>query len=197
MKFSKCYQVFDENKVNESYKKREKSIIANVSDDKLEEIIKSFIEFLSEPCFFFIEVPLNEMDEKKLRTKDTDPFHKVEYFIDNIDKQVCLSIFNKHGRNLIDDGLIYFGFASHSTNDEIYIQKYNVVHFYSDNNLNDIENILNNKGIYETNVFITAWDTFSDSHPGKSIRSDDFDFNEFLKEYKEMGIYPSRIVDDK
>lgn len=197
MKFSKCYTVFDEDKVIESYKKREKSIIANISDDNLKEIIEQFIDFLSEPCFFFVEVPLNEMDEKKLRKKDTDPFHKVEYFIDNIDKATCFSILNKHGEGLINDGLISFGFASHSTNDEIYIQKYNVVHFYSDSNLNDIEKILNNKDIYETTTFITAWDTFTDSHPGKSVRCDNFDTNEFIKEYKELGIYPSRIVDDR
>lgn len=197
MKFSKCYTVFDENRVIESYKKREKSIIANISDDNLKEIIEQFIDFLSEPCFFFIEVPLNEIDEKKLRKKDTDPFHKVEYFIDNIDKATCFSILNKHGEDLINDGLISFGFASHSTNDEIYIQKYNVVHFYSDNNLNDIEKLLNNRDIYETNTFITAWDTFTDSNPGKSIRCENFDTNDFIKEYKELGIYPSRIVDDK
>lgn len=197
MKFSKCYTVFNEDKVIESYKKREKSIIANISDGNLEEVIRLFIDYIKEPCFFFIEVPLNEMDEKKLRKKDTDPFHQVEYFIDNIDKATCFSILNKHGEGLINDGLISFGFASHSTNDEIYIQKYNVVHFYSDSNLNDIENILNNKGIYETTTFITAWDTFTDSHPGKSVRCDNFDTNEFIKEYEELGIYPSRIVDDR
>lgn len=196
MKFSKCFTVPESDKITESYKRRNNAVFANISDEKMENIISSFIEFLDEPCFFLIEVPLNKKDEEAIRKKDTDPYHKVEYFIDNIDKLKCFELFNEYGRQIIDSGLYGFGFGSIKSHDEIYVSRYNIVHFYSDNDITSVIEILNRNDIFENNEFITAYDIFSREKPGIIEKKSDFDPIDFINKHKYLGIYPSRIVDD-
>lgn len=82
-------------------------------------------------CFFILELPSNENDEKNLRKKETDPMHKDIYYIDGLNSNEALLLLMRYGNLLINDGLSRFGFGAQDNTAEIMIGKYNVVTLWS------------------------------------------------------------------
>ncbi len=87
----------------------------NVSANNIEKLLKNFCLRVAEPCFFILEVPTSEKDEKSIRLKGTDPFHCDVYYCDGLSKQALLELIEKYGELLIHDGMVCFGLASHTT----------------------------------------------------------------------------------
>lgn len=52
--------------LSEQYEILENRIVANVNADKIEAIIRDYINMHDDPMFFFLELPTNQRDEEKL-----------------------------------------------------------------------------------------------------------------------------------
>ena len=198
MKFSKGYYVPKQYMVNEGFQiKNETTIMANIDDVNIERMLYNFIDTLEYPSFFFLEIPLNKQQELKLRKKDTDPFHTEVYYIDGRTKDELKSILKKFGRLLIEDGLSTFGFGSNIKPLEICCTKYNIVYIYT-NEIEKYAKFLKDIGINHLDRLITAWDTFTQSDPGRSEIAviDGKKIYDLVQEYKDWGMYKAEIRED-
>lgn len=197
MKFSLGYEIEQSEAISEEYQILKRQICANVSVEHLEPLLRAFIEDIEEPCFFILELPMNEVEENELRKQDTDPYHKVVYYIDGCTKEKLLYILETSGELLIQDGMSSFGFASHKTKDEIFVGKYNVVTIYS-KKPKKFMNLLEGFGIKRTKKLITAWNTFSESSPGccKRIEIHGTDVYTLPELYEGLGIYRAEVREE-
>ena len=178
------------NLLEEAYEQQKYNIVANISADKIKMIMEDFIKIQEEPLFFIIELPSNRKDEKEIKPGVLNNFHKDVYYIDGCTKEETLSILNDIGNIMINDGFCEFGFASHITNDEIMFCKYNVTVIYS-KDCSKYQNLLEKYKICKINKLVTAWDTFSQDHPGESyrIKTGGKDIYSIPKKYKKRGMY--------
>ena len=197
MKFSKGYNVPKADLIKEGFEVKGNRIIINVDDSHIEELLCKFIDTLSYPSFFFLELPVNKQDEMKLRKKDTDPFHSEVYYIDGRNQEELKTILKQSGELLIADGLCSFGFGSNIKPLEICCTKYNVVYIFT-SEIERYAQFLKDMGINQVNKLITAWDTFTQENPGRAEiaiingkRVDDL-----VKEYKDWGIYKAETRED-
>ncbi|MDE7162444.1 MAG: hypothetical protein K2N65_06795 [Anaeroplasmataceae bacterium] len=197
MKFSLGYEVAKSEDIHEEYQIMKRQIFANVSVEHMEPVLKAFIEAIEEPCFFILELPMNEAEEKKLRKQDTDPYHRVVYYIDGCTKEKLLYILASSGELLIQDGMSSFGFASHKTKDEIFVGKYNVVTIYS-KKPKKFTGLLEKFGIKRTKELITAWNTFSETSFGccKGIELHGTNVYALPELYEGLGIYRAEVREE-
>lgn len=91
--------------------------------------------------------------------------------IDGCSQEECLVLLEKYGELLINDGMNRFGYGCHESQDEIMLDKYNVVTIYSQQ-LSNYNDFFEAHGIEKVESLITAWDTFSDATPGQAERCD-------------------------
>lgn len=171
MDFLECFKVKSSEIIKESYEVEDTRITLNISKEKYNDLLYSFIKCLEEPCFFILENPLTLQEEKRLRRNETDSFHCQTYYIDGLTKDIVKSIIDNYLEIFKNDGLISFGFASHYSHDEIMFTKYNVAYIFS-RDVQKYLKMLDELKISESNNFVTAWDTFSQKEPG-----DAFDLN--------------------
>jgi len=154
-------------KLYEEYEIKANTIIANINEEKILKVINEFVELQSDPLFLIIEVPSNLNDEK--RKSVNVHTHKDVYYIDNISKEFIQKIMKKIGNLFVNDGMGQIGIGNHLTHAEIMTDKYNLIRIYSGNDeLIKYEKILANNNIKKVNKLVTAWDCFSESHPGES-----------------------------
>lgn len=168
MNFLECYSVKNSDLVKESYNMKNKRITINISKEKFEKLLYSFIELFEEPCFFILEVPLTLQEEKELQSDNPGIFHNNVYYIDGLTKEKLKALFSNHLHVFKNDGLISFGFASHFSHNEIFFTKYNIAYVYSDNIQKCLE-LLSTLDIPESKNFMTAWDTFDQETSGEAF----------------------------
>lgn len=171
MNFLECFNVRNSEKIKESYMVEDNRITVNISKEKYDKLLYSFIDSLDEPCFFILESPLSIDEERELQGEELRAFHYNVYYIDGLFKVEIKDIFNKFLKVFKNCGVASFGAASHFAKDEILFTKYNVAYIYTKNILK-YSKLLNDLEIFESNNFITAWDTFNHQTPG-----DTFDLN--------------------
>ena len=184
-------------KIKEEYQVFEKSILLNLSFEKIESMIDEFLDQLPEPLFFVLEIPLTQQEEAEIRKENTDSFHKKVCYLDGQSKSQIKAILQKHGDLLLNDGMSQFAVASHTTNDEIFIQKYKVISIYCDEPIKYIE-FLKKYGLIQTDNLLTAWGTFSHETPGevRKIEVDGIDVYDIYDELVKMGLYDAKIVEE-
>ncbi len=107
-------------------------IRVNISADKLQEIYLGLCALVITPAFAIVELPMSAENERMLREKDTEPFHKDVYYLNGISFDDYQSIFLEYSQFFIDDGLINFGFASHTAMNEVFVGQYKLVNIYAD-----------------------------------------------------------------
>ena len=197
MKFSSCYYVPKAELINEGFEINNNKIIINVDDAHMEELLSNFIDTLSYPSFFFLELPLNKQEEIKLRKKDTDPFHSDVYYIDGCNQEQLKTILKQSGKLLIEDGLSTFGFGSNIKPLEICCTKYNIVYIYTIE-VEKYINLLKDMGISQVDKLITAWDTFTMENPGRAETTilDGKKVDDIVQDYKDWGIYKAETRED-
>jgi hypothetical protein len=183
-------------RIEEKYTLSENWIKFNISFEKLEPFVEDFLISLYEPLFLIIHLPLNAKEEETLRRK-ADSFHSEVLYLDGQTKKQIGGILDQFGELLLNDGMSQFGIASHKTGDELFIQKYKITNIYS-KEIKQYIYLMDKYGISKTDHLLTAWDTFSQEHPGECSKvtihkKDMYDVVELLKE---QGMYRAKIVDD-
>lgn len=158
-------------KLSEGYECTESGFKANVNEDKIQPILEHFSSIHNEPVFFILELPSNKKDEKEIRPGVVEAIHNDVYYISDCSQEKALNILNMAARIMINDGLCSFGFGCHHSNDEIFVEKYNVVYIFTKNK-NAFDGFFEKHQIPLVKKLITAWDTFTRKKPGESLSID-------------------------
>ena len=180
-----CAVPFPE-KLFESYTPGENRIFANVSADKLGDMMTGFIRMHEEPLFFILELPTNANDEHDL----SEAQHNDVYYIDALDSKNAERILETAGELLYADGLAMFGFGCHESGDEIMSVKYNEIIVFS-KEIEKYYSLFKTHDIPRTEKLVTAWDTFSYENPGKcfAVNINGKMVYDIPEMFKDWGIY--------
>ena len=204
MIFSTGYQVPFPDRIVESYEIKGNSLRANVSYDNLWRVLLHFINAPKyagremEPLFFFMELPASYDREKQLNANaEVTKLHKDVYYLDNLQADSALAILQRSGELLLNDGTVEFGFGRQFTHDEIICGKYNVVTIWAQNP-SQYEFIFEGLKFPRIPQLVTAWDTFTQDHPGKSTRVeiDGKSVFSLIEEYEPYGLYLAETRED-
>ena len=171
-------------------------ITANVSAEKIEAVMEDFIRMREEPVFFILELPTKKGGEEAY-PEDSKALHMDVYYIDGCDKETALEILRRAGQLMIDDGLCRFGFGGHESQDEIMFGKYNVAVLFS-MSMDKYRPFFEAHGIPEKEKLITAWDTFTQDHPGTSecVCTDGKDVYSVPDQLADLGIYKAETREE-
>lgn len=177
-------------KIFEQFEVSGNTIQANVSVEKVENILKDFIETHDEPLFLILEIPTNEKDEQQNENGNIDVLHKDVYYLDGCSQEDAIGILHQYGALLIHDGLAAFGFGGHNSGDEILFGKYNIMTVFSEK-INDYIDFFRKYNFEQVDSLVTAWDTFSEKTYGTStaITVDGKSIYEIPELLKERGLY--------
>lgn len=185
------HKISDPGQLSEGYEIiDEVSLLANVNAEKILDVFQHFIVIHDEQLFFILELPVNSDREEPIVLGIVRELHKDVYYIDGCSRDECLVLMDRYGELLINDGISKFGFGGHESQDEIMLDKYNLVNIYSQH-IEEYEDFFEPHEVEKVDNLVTAWDTFSQDTPGQSERYDFngktvFDLPEALKEW---GIY--------
>ena len=165
-------------------------ITANVNAEKISDVVEHFICIHDEPLFFILELPSEKDKEKEISPGILNKLHKDIYYIDGCSKEESLTIMLRIGELLINDGLCAFGFGGHNSNDEIMVNKYNIVAICSQD-IAKYKSFFEKHNIEQVSELITAWDTFTAEHPGESIAysTEGKKVYDVIDMFKDWGIY--------
>lgn len=191
-----CRVPFPE-KLEEGYEVCGNQITANVSVDKIEQIMEHFIRIHQEPLFFILELPTMMTEETEIRPGVVDAFHKDVYYIDGCTPNDALTVLNKIAKLAINDGMCAFGFGCHESKDEIVFGKYNVTVIFS-KEVSKFDAFFKEHGIEKKDSLICAWDTFSMDTPGEceKVITDGLDVYSIPILLAEWGIYKAEKRED-
>ena len=191
LNLGKGYKISAPEKLDEGYElTSEVSITANVNVEKILEVFQHFIVMHDEPLFFILELPVTSDREQPIAPGIVEELHKDVYYIDGCTREECLVLMDRYGELLINDGISKFGFGGHKSQDEIMLDKYNVVAIYSQQ-ISGYDDFFEPHEIDKVDNLITAWDTFTEETPGQSERCD-YDGKsvyDLPEELEEWGIY--------
>lgn len=188
LKLTKGHSVSKQELLEEGYKlSSDVSIIANVSADKIKDVLQHFIVMHEEPMFFILELPVTCDREEEVAPGVLRDTHKDVYYIDGCSQEECLVLIERYGELLINDGISSFGFGGHESQDEIMVGHYNILTIYSQKP-DKFEGFYEIHKIEKKDNLVTAWDTFTKDTPGQSLRYEIdgktvFDIPEALKDW--------------
>ena len=190
------YEIQDFSSLEECFQVTDDNIVANISSNNLYKIILDMISLLPEPVFFFIEAPCDDDEEKSLSSNNSTT-HKKVYYLDNCNHKVARAIMKRYGELLINDGLVQFGFGSHSSEEEIYIKKYNLFSVYS-NNISEYAKVFKNNNIKKTTKIKTAWDILSNDNSGTCtmVEYNGESIYDIIENLADVGMYFSHNAED-
>lgn len=163
---------------------------ANISAGNIINLIECFCAELDEPCFFIIEVPANLEEEQQLRGEGAGPLHCDVYYCDGLSRQSLFELLDKYGELLVNDGMVCFGVASHTTNDELYIGNYKIAKIITSDK-EYYQYFMSKMHIPFEESIKTVYDNFSQNKPGKAkiIISGGRSIYDMVEELKESGFY--------
>lgn len=162
-------------KLSEQYVQDGNTITLNLSFEKLADFVHSFYAELDEPLFLAVH-PDAESDEV--------------WYLDGMTKKQFTMILDGYGELLYQDGLSAFAIGSLRTEEELFVQKYKVLSIYSET-VQRFEKLLARYDVTRTTKLITAWDTFSEAHPGSAERLEiaGQTIPDMIKELQKIGMY--------
>ena len=160
-----CYEMIDRG--------RYLSFLINVSEEKIGPLLRRFCEELDGTGFFILETPTNAKEEEKIRESENSPWHRDVHYLPNLDSEGMLSLLDRYGELLIQDGMGTFGFASHDSKDEIFVGRYKVTNIFAfTRDAEKYRRTLNDFGIPEEEEIKTVRDTFTEQSPGECYRTE-------------------------
>lgn len=190
-----CRVPFPE-KIHEGFEVFENSsLYANISFEKLPFVVEEFYHSLPEPLFLALQLPLSSQEEEELGCGEG--CHQEVLYLDGQSVAQIEEILTKYGDLLYRDGMSQFAVASHSSHEEIFVQKYKLVDLYSPTPRKWIP-LLQKYGIEETKHLVTVWDTFCEDAPGECRRLtvSGMDVYQMADELKTRGLYRAKIIED-
>lgn len=164
-------------KLREQYVREGDRITLNLSFEKLNGFVAAFFKKLDAPLFLALHVPADETHDRL-------------YYLDGISAKQMRTLWQMYGELLCQDGLSAFAIASHETGEELFVQKYKIISLYSPR-IERFAPLLEQYGVTETDTLVTAWDTFSEEHPG-SLRLVDIEGETVLdavEQLRQIGLY--------
>ncbi len=181
-------------KIKEEFEKCENAIFFHISFEKIRPLLADFLRHIDEPVFLAIHLPLTEQEEKEIRDPDGYPHDEILY-LDGCSRAEMAEILSKYGEVMLHDGPSQFAIASHTSKDEIFIQKYKIICIYS-KQIDNYAELMKKYGITQTKTLVTAWDTFSEENPGacSSVTIDGKYMYDVVEELKQKGMYRAKIV---
>ncbi len=144
------------------------TITINISAQNIIPIFKQLAQNVKELGFLLIEVGTHQDIEKTLRKSDHDPFHKDVYYLDGMKWKDAEKIINQYEHQFSQDGLVNFGFGSHSGYDEVYVSSYKVFYIYA-NEPEKYLKALNRLKIPKVDRVKTVWSNFNHKSPGRRL----------------------------
>ncbi len=185
-------------KLCSSYKLYNNQIEICCSADDYQKFFSGILNILSEPVFFFTEIPCSDDKELSLRSCEDSPYHYELYYLDNCTRKVAKAIVKRYGSILFNDGLIRFGFGSHSTDDEVFSKRFQEISIYSKDGINDYKSLLDSCGFTETSDLKTLSDLISDENPAEccTVESDGETVFDMIENLKEAGLYFADTVEE-
>ena len=181
----------------EGFQRMENGFFANVHAERIDPLFRAFLERQEEELFFFLELPTNQAEEKKLRdawsaagNKGDMPLHKDVYYWDGIGKDEAFALLDRYGELLIQDGMASFGFGNRSFSAELMKGKYNVLTLYAKDK-EAYAGFFPAFGLREYEDLPTAWDTFTREAPGNSriVKAAGLSVYELPELLREKGLY--------
>lgn len=198
-KFAKGYTLKDMSGLEEGYAEYEEysTIEANVSVEKIKDVLQHFIALHEEKLFLILSLPVTRERENPSPEGTVTATHSDVYYLDGCSQAECLYLLEEYGELLINDGMSHFGFGGHESGDEIIVDKYNIVGVHS-KNLSLFDGFFEAHGIEKKEPFITAWELISEKNPGISekITIDGktvYDLPDLLKDH---GLYYAETRED-
>lgn len=154
------------------------SIVLTLSAEDYPEFFQKAVSLLLEPIFFFAELPDAEGEEYET------------YYLDNCTLPVIKAIIKRYSGILYSDGVLRFGFGSHKTEDEIYMQEYQQLRIYA-RDAKPFKSLLSSLGYSESPSAKTLWDLISEKCPisGESVECDGVTAADMIENLKDAGLY--------
>ena len=169
----------DTTALKREYRLQKSKLTLTLSADDYRNFFVQTVKKLAEPVFFFLEIP---DDNDAVRT----------YYLDNCTAPVAQAILKRYGGILYADGVIKFGFGSHKTDDEIYMQEYQTVTIYSER-IGGYEKMIQKLGYQRNDKALTAWDIISEKNPGECVNVDvdEESYFDMVNNLVDVGMYPA------
>ena len=170
----------DTTKLKREYKQSRGRLYLTLSAEDYPAFWRESVKLLGEGVFFFVEIP-DDNDQTRL------------YYLDNCTASVAQAILKRYSSVLYSDGVIKFGFGSHSTEDEIYMMDYQTLSIYSQN-LAPYEELLEKMGYLKNKNALLAWDILSEDNAGECtcIEADDESYVDMINNLIDVGMYPAQ-----
>lgn len=169
----------------------------NVSAQNIDEVFRSLCLKVKEPGFLLIEHASSVDIEEELRKSDTDPMHKDIHYLDGLGIESFFKIYDKYHELLINDGMVNFGFGSHSDIDEVYVGTYKIFTIFTDEPEKYIH-VLNDIGIPKKETLKTVWNNISKDTPASRVRinHNGMDIYEMVDLLSKEGLYLAERRED-
>ncbi len=167
----------DTSLVKKEYRLAKGKITLSLSAEDYSKFFREGVKALAAPMFFFVEIP------------DSDDYNRL-YYLDNCTPEVIQAILKTYGHILYADGVIKFGFGSHSQEQEIYMQDYQTVSIFSEDLL-PYQKLLGALGYTENKSAKLTWDVISESNPGECtcIEADEESYVDMINNLIDVGMY--------
>ena len=169
----------DVSAVKKEYRLKKSKLIFSLSAEDYSAFFSSAVKLIKETLCFFAEIP---SDNDSVRT----------YYLDNCTEPVAQAILKRYGGILYADGVIKFGFCSHSADDEIYMQEYQTAAVCSER-IGEFEKLLISLGYKRNDKAILTWDVLSESNAGECVNVDveGEGYPDMINNLIDIGMYPA------
>lgn len=160
-------------------------ITININPARLCSLLDGFIRLLVPAGFFFLELPAEP--------KEQPEGGYATYYLDGCTIEVLLAIVERYGALLVNDGIVRFGFASHSDGEELYCADYKVVKIYT-TRPRAYEELLEGLELERRQPLKTLWDCFTQDNPGEVclVTVDDETVFDMMENLREAGLYQAK-----
>jgi len=151
-------------------------------------VFARLITLLEEPLFFVLEAGTHRDEERRLRKKDSDPFHKDVWYLDNISMKEAVRIWRENEDLLNHDGMVNFGIGSKS--EEVLVGAYKLLSVYTASP-SRFRTALRELGFLEESRLKTVWDNITAECPGSRtvLEKDGKTIWRLISELQERGLY--------
>lgn len=165
-------------------------ISANVDAEIIASTFFELAEKMSMPGFLILEVGTNLKVEKEFRVENTSKFHKDVFYLDGMDWSKFETIFNDYKELLVNDGMVNFGFGSHSGKEEIFVAPYKVFTIWTQRP-EEFKKVFLSRDFKEVENLKTAWHLFSQKEPGQksAIQVNGKGVYDMVDDLKLKGLY--------